>query len=489
MATAWWSRHAGTLVRSAGALGAIGLETFLCALLLRLSPTTVALVYLVTTLIIATRWGLAEAVVASLFATPLYNFFFLPPFHTFRIADPQNWIALFAFLLASLVSSRLSERARRRAAEALSRQRELEQLHAVSRAIVLGAEGQSLSGQLAAQIAEAYGAGSVAIYDRQTDETVTAGSGDLSDDLRRKLREAALYGGTFRDEGQGEIVTAFGLEGKPVGSLALTGTEVSPGGLESLTNLVALGLEKARHRETANRAEAARQTQEFKSTLLDALAHEFKTPLTTIQAAASGMLASGAEPEQQHEFAAIIGQEADRLTTLVTEAIHLSHIEAGRIRLEKKPCHVRALIEAVLVKMEANLEGRPLDLSVAQGLPAIEVDGDLMEIVLRQLIDNAVKYSFPNSPVRVRATQSGGFVWISVWNDGLPVPQREKTRLFEKFYRGTTAGRQSTGTGMGLSIARDIMSAHGGEVRLESSPEQGTEFTVLVPVSARSAQA
>ncbi len=485
-----WSNRSRTVIRSIGALSAIGLGTLVCGYVPHVNPTTVGFLYLVTVLVIATKWGLVEAVAASVLATVCYNFFFLPPLYTFRIAEPQNWVALFTFLLASLLTSQLSERAKRRAAEALRRQQDLEQLHAVSRSILLSEDSQSLAQQLASEMVRVYGAASAAIYDRNTGETFCAGPEGISDDVQQKLRNAARYGGTFRDEDRQTLVTAFGLEGKPAGSLALSKSSVSDAALESLSNLVAIGLEKARHQEAANRAEAARQTQEFKSTLLDALAHELKTPLTTIRAAAGAMLTPGAsEPEQQREFTVIIEQETDRLTTLVTEAIHLARIEAGKMRLEKQPCAVQALIQAAVQQMETALGARTVDLSVAGELPMVLVDRDLMQLVLRQLLDNAVKYSAPDSPIRVTARESRPFVWITVWNESPSLPRWEKARLFEKYYRGASAGSQSPGTGMGLAIAKEILSAHGGEVRLESSPERGTEVSVLVPVSTESVPA
>ncbi len=479
------SSRARTVIQSVGALGAVGLDTLVCSRLVGVNPTTVGFIYLVTILIIATKWGLAEAILASVLATACYNFFFLPPLYTFTIADPQNWVALFTFLIASLLTSRLSERAKRRAAEALRRQQELEQLHVVSRAVLLSEDSQGLARQLASEIARAYGAASVAIYDRTTGETVCAGFEGISDDTPQQLRDSALFEGTFRNEERQTLVTTFGLGGKPTGSLALSGASVSDEGLKSLSNLVAIGLEKARSQEAASRAEAARQTQEFKSTLLDALAHQFKTPLTTIKAAASALPIPGVtEPEQHREFAAIIEQEADRLTSLVSEAIHLSRIEAGKMRLDRQSCEVQALIEAAVRQTQTAPGVRTIDLSVASGLPKIEVDSDLMQLVVRELIDNAQKYSAPHSPIRVRAGHSRQpqFVCISVWSDGPSIPPWEKAKLFEKFYRGTTAGAQSPGTGMGLAIAKEVMAAHGGDLRVESSPEQGTEFTILVPV-------
>jgi len=468
-----------------GALATIGLETVVCAFWVHANPPSVGFLYLVTTLVIAMHWGLAEAVGASLLATVCLNFFFLPPLHTFRIADPENWVALFTFLLASLLSSRLSERAKRQTARALSRQQELERLHAVSRAILLTEGTQSLAKKLAVEIARIYGAAGVSIYDRNTQQSFSAGAGDVPDDVRWKLRDSALQGGAFRDADGQSVVTPFGLGGKTIGSLALTGASVPDAALESLANLVAIGLEKASSQEAATRAEAARQTEEFKSTLLDALAHEFKTPVTSIKAAASAMLGPDtASPEQQREYSTIIEQEADRLSALVTQAIHLARIEAGKMRLEKQLCQVRPLIEGAVQEMEMLLQDRMVHLSVDSDVPGVLADQDLLRLVLRQLLDNAVKYSTPHSPVRVSARAVRQFVWITVWNDGQAVPSWEKDKLFQRYYRGTTAGPQSLGTGIGLSIAKEIMSAHGGDVRVESDPGQGTAVSILLPVTA-----
>lgn len=490
MPSARWIRRARTLLQSVAAVALIAIVTSLCYHLPGLNPTTVALTYLVTTLVIAMRLGLIEAIVASIVSTVCYNFFFLPPLHTFRIAEPQNWVSLLAFLAASLVASRLSQQAKQRAAEATRRQRELEQLHAVSRAVLLCEESESLAGKLAGEIREAYGAAVVAIYDRGNGQTVWAGAEERFDGIEQQLRNAASAGGLFRDREHDSVVSAFGLAPRPAGGFALIGTPVSDDALESLSNLIAIGLEKARHQEVTTRAEAARQTQELKSTLLDAIAHEFKTPLTTVKAAASALRSPCAsDPEQQREFAMVIEQEADRLTRLVTEAIHLARIDAGKTRLDKKLWEPRMLIEAGVAAIEPMLEGRLVQLRVAEGLPAVEVDRDLIQMVVRELIDNAVKYSEPQSPIRVSALQAGAFVKIGIWNDGTPIPEWERSRVFERFYRGSTAGRQSPGTGMGLAIAREIMAAHGGDLRVESSAERGTEFAMLVPLPAEGAGA
>lgn len=477
-------RIAGRFLVSVAAVVAI---TLVFAFLVPVNPATVGFLYLIATLLIAATWGLAEAAVASIIATVCFNFFFFPPLHTFVIEKAENWVALFAFLFASLLASQLSGRARRRTAEAVVRQRELEQVHAVTRAILLTEGVERVAEQLAAEIIRAYGIATVAIYEGASGRTFVAGADAFTAELESQLRNAAANGGTFRDHRAQIVVSAFGLGAQPAGSLALAGTEVSARALESLSNLVAIGLEKARHQEATSRAEAARQMQEFKSLLLDALAHEFKTPLTTITAAASAVTTPGlADFAQQQEFVAVIEQEAERLAMLVGDAIQLSRIEAGSIQLEKQACGVRGLVDAAVAQMAATRGGRAIELAIPDTIPDVHVDRQLMQLVLRQLIDNALKYSSPQTPVTVGAEESAQFVSISVGNQGQEIPQWEVGRLFEKFYRGTTALKTS-GTGMGLAIVSDIVAAHGGRVHVESQPGCGTEVIVAIPLEREGA--
>lgn len=469
------------LYRASGALFAIAAVTFICTRLISVNPTTVGFLFLITILLIATKWGLREAVLASIVATLCFNFFFLPPIGTFTIADAQNWVALVAFLVTSLIASQLSQRAKRRTVEAESRQTEIERLYALSRAILLTDTKQPIAKQIAGEIATIYQVPSVTIYDRSSLEIHRAGPEDIPD-VQQKLQDVAMLGTLVRDEQTQTVVTAITLGGQPIGSLALKGAFFSDTALQALSNLVAMRLEKARGQELASRAEAARQSEEFKSTLLDGLAHEFKTPLTSVKAATSAILSSGVvKPEEQLDLLTIIDQEADRLSALVTEAIHLARIEAGKIQPKKQPYPVRPLIETTLQQMETALEGRSVECSVAADLPPILVDMELMQLLIRQLIDNAVKYSPPGSPIRIGARLTGDAVAISVRNDGQGVTALEKSRIFEKFYRSASARSQVPGTGMGLAIAREIVLAHGGNIWVESNPGQGAEFFASVP--------
>jgi two-component system sensor histidine kinase KdpD len=474
----------GRAFRLGLSLGAVGVVTFLCSHLIRGNVTTVGFIYLIAVLVIAARWGFLESLVASVASVLCFNFFFFEPVGTFNIAEPENWVALFAFLVTSLVASQLSARAKRRTQEALDRRQEMERLYALSRAILLIDANASPGRQIADQIRDIFGLGTVALYDRKAGEVHHAGSGSPTG-IEERLRQSAASGTAQSDAASSTVITPILLGGQTIGSLAVQGGMLSVAALQALANLVAIALEKVRGQEAANRAEAARQSEELKSTLLDSLAHEFKTPLTSIKAAATALLLTPlAGTAEQRELVSIVDEEVDHLASLVTEATQMARIEAGELRLNAGVHSAGELIGNALEQMKAATEGRKITVGVAEDLPAILVDPDLMELALRHLLDNAVKYSPPASPVAVRAEHCARGVRISVADEGPGIPERERSRVFEKFYRSPSTRQHVLGTGMGLAIAREIVSAHGGEVGIENRPGGGSQFWIILPKAA-----
>jgi two-component system sensor histidine kinase KdpD len=471
---------AARIVSVAGIIAAI---TLICFRFIPVNATTAGFAYLVAILFIAARWGLTESIVASLVAVACFNFFFLPPIRTFTIADPQNWVALVAFLATSITASHVSMQAKRRALEATDRQREMERLYALSRSILLIEPSQPVPKQLAMQIAQSFDADAVALYDRESGEFFRAGPRDFADSNNR-LRQAATEGTLFRDEATRTVVTSVRLGAQPIGSVGIQGVTLSDSALQGLSNLVAIGLERLRVQEAASKAEAARQSDQLKSTLLDALAHEFKTPLTSIKAASTALLSSNAlKQDQQRELVSIVDEEADRLSVLVTEAIQMARIDSGHVILRRENNPVRDLVESVLDKMRPAVEDRKIEIKIAADLPPVWVDGELIEVALRQLIDNALKYSPHGSPVSLAAESRHGHVIVSVADHGPGVPEAEQSRIFEKFYRAEASKHQIPGAGLGLVIAREIIHAHGGEISVNSRPGEGAIFEFSLPVS------
>lgn len=475
------------ILRIAGALALIAAITVVDFRVLPVNSTTVALTFLLVILAIAARWGLVEAVIASFAGMLCFNFFFLPPIGTLTIADPQNWVALFAFLVTAIVASQLSTSARRRAEDAWNRQREMERLYELSRMLMLSAAQGSLAGEIAYRISETFGAEAVAFYDRGSGQIYRAGSG-AAVTTDSKLKDVALQGTVVYEASTRTVMLPVSLGGHVTGSIAILG-KLSETAAHALANLVAIALERETAQAAASRAEAARQNEELKSTLLDALAHEFKTPLTSIKAAASALLSENSQSETQRELLSVVDEEAGWLSEMVTEAIRMAQIEAGKLQLRKHPVAAQSVIEAALHKLRGRAEGRRITIQIAPGTPPVDADEELISLVLQQLLDNALKYSPPDSALNISAGLEEAEAVIRVADEGPGIPDHDHERIFEKFYRGRGSREKTPGTGMGLAIAREIVKAHGGRIYVQSQPGHGATFSFTLPLARQESHA
>ncbi|PYT04468.1 MAG: hypothetical protein DMF60_15250, partial [Acidobacteria bacterium] len=239
--------------------------------------------------------------------------------------------------------------------EAMRRREEVERLYELSRSMMLLDKDSSTAGQVSFRIAQVFKLPAVAVFDRKMDQVYRTDPADLTiSDLR--LRDATLQGTAFHDLAANVWVLPLNLGGDPIGSLAIHGGSISDTALHAISNLTAIAMERARVEQAATRMEAARQNEAMKSMLLDALAHEFKTPLTSIKAAASSILDE--KPAAQKELVTVIEEETDRLDTLVSETIRMARIEAGDLHLEKRPHAVKELIDSALEKLRILLQDR-----------------------------------------------------------------------------------------------------------------------------------
>lgn len=440
--------------------------------------TTVALTLLLVIFGISTWWGLLEATVASIVAVLGFNYYFLPPVGTFEVQDPQNWVALVAFLITSVMASQLSVRAKRRTQEAIERRREVEGLYALSQSLLLSGSARTASQDLVARVVKILGVTTAAFHTRLTRETFRWGPDDplVSEEQLQAERDEPLV-----DRARGLAIVPVRLGGQALGNLGLTGRLPSDEVLNAVAYLVAIGIERARTLEEASRAEATRQSEVLKSALLDALAHDFKTPLTSIKAAATSLLGQP-RPDSERELMTIINEEADRLNRLVAEVLEMVRIEAGKLHLEKRAHDVGEIIGAVLTDLSPELHGRPVDVRLQAALPAADVDFDFVLQVLRQLLDNALKYSPAGSPLTIAARAGDGRIVVSVADRGGGIDEHEQILIFDKFFRAREHRFRVPGTGMGLAIAKGIVEAHGGKIWVTSEPGQGSVFSFSLPV-------
>lgn len=464
------------IVPVSASIGVVAVVTLLYFRFIPARPTTVAVSYLVTILVISTQRPIIEATAVSILASLCFNVFFLPPVGTFTIADPQDWVSFLAFTATAIIASQLAGRARQRTIDALARQSDLERLYALSRALLLAQSGTSIPDVIARHIADTFELPAVILYDQRTG--IVSRSGPLEiPGIDEKLRDVVRQAVPVVDP-SGAVVTPIRLGGEPIGSLALPGRALSDTVLQSIANLVAIGLERARGQEVAARAEAARESGELRAAVLDAVAHEFKTPLTSIKAAASGLLSSVPPHARERELVEIVSEESNRLQRLVTDAVQMLRIEAGGFTVNRERHGVAGLVTSVLTELSSRLDGHPVVNNVPTDL-VVEADGELLRLALRQLLDNAAKYSPPRSSIEVTGAGNSS-VTILVRNSGSVIPERDQVHIFDRFYRGLPA-RLVPGTGMGLAIVRQIAQAHGGTVTVASSQDAGTQFTMSLP--------
>src|ERR1022692_197945 len=385
-------------LRFTASVGIVAALLALYRVLLPVNTTTVALTLLLAILGVSTRWGLGEATVASVVAVLGFNYYFLPPVGALTIQDPQNWVALLAFLVTAVTASQLSASARRRAAEAEARRVEIERLYALVQAMMLGGNPRKTIREFVNRVVQVFGCEAAAFYYRPTEEILRSGpeSRPVSD---HDLQAAAEIDDVSVDGALRLATAPVRLGGRTLGSLALVGALPSEQTVRAIVNLVAITIEKARALEDASHAEAARQSEVLKSALLDSLAHDIKTPLTSIKAAVTSLL--GSAPGADSELLTIINEEADRLNRLAAEVVEMARIEAGKLHLDKQPVPVAELISGAL--SELPLKGRPLKLRVPNDLPPAEADRDFAGQVVKQFVENALKYSPEGSPLEISA--------------------------------------------------------------------------------------
>ena len=460
-------------------LGGVAVVAAVFSRLLPVNTSTIGFSLLIVVLGTATMSGFWTAAAVGLAAMLCFNFFFLPPVGQFTIADPENWVALFTFLLTALVASHLSDRAQKRAAEAGRHQQETEQLYSLSRAILLTESSRPIGAQAAQAIAQIFASPNVVILDAKSGRSFRGGSEDAVN-WEPQLEEVVRVGGHQRHAAKDLDVWPISLGGSPIGALAAVGIRASDGAVQSMLNLVAIALERVRMEEAASRAEAARQSEEFKSTLLDAIAHEFKTPLTSIKAAATGLRTIGpSHVEDQQELMSIIEEEADRLSKLVTEAVKMAEVDAGKAALHSTLVSSSELLAAA----RSGFEGRGADRIMIENRPSVKllVDRDLMTLAIRQVLDNALKYSQADSHVSCVTESASTNFTFRIADPGPGIPERDREHIFDKFYRLSGTRDQVTGTGLGLHIAREIARMHGGDLWVEANSPQGAVFCFRLP--------
>jgi two-component system sensor histidine kinase KdpD len=432
----------------------------------------------------ALRLGFWQATVSSVVAVGCLDFFFTQPLFSLK-TDAAGVTALAAFESAAIVVSRLSAQVQWQARIANQQRNNMERLYQLARNILLVDRHEPTGPQIAGFIQQAIGVDSVALFDSSTLAVSMAGLPHA--ELEETARSAWMM-----DKGEDNLPghmwsRVLRLGHKGTGAIAMQADDLSPIVADAVASIAAVALERSRSLEKETRAEAARQSEQLRTAVLDALAHAFKTPLTTILAASSGLLEAGNLSAQETELVTLIDEQSMVLNDLTTRLLQTARLEGAEIHLRREECGLGELIEEVVEPFAAALSARPARIVVPDKEVPVSGDNHLIVTALRQLVDNAIKYSDPGTRITISAETAGvpgkGEILISVHNEGPAIRPEDRERIFDRFYRSPGTEHRAAGTGLGLSITKKIAEAHQGRVWVsgDAGEAKGATFVFALP--------
>jgi two-component system sensor histidine kinase KdpD len=452
---------------------------------LRINLLTISCIYLLVVVAVASFFGFWQASFASLLAVLLLDYYFEPPIFSFEVESPGIFVALATFELTALAISRLHGREELVARDAAAQRSAMEQLYELSRSTLLLDMREAPGPQLAVLIQRIFGVRAVALFDLDLGRQDRAGEWDEGEeDLAKEcyLREAA------KDDPETTTWRRILVAGSgPVGALAMRG-KLSPLVVDALAALAAIAIERHQSFEKEERAENASKSEQLRAAVMDALAHEFKTPLTAVQTASSGLLELGGLNGLQLDLVTLIDDETSRLNKLCTRLLLTAKLDANQVGLQTDEANVRELVDEVVAGRPTQADRERIQISVDDPDLTVHVDRGLLAMIMTQYIDNAQKYSAPNTPIEIAVRKSHTEVLLSVHNFGSTIRIEDRERIFDRFYRSAEQQTATSGTGIGLSVVRKAAEAHHGHVWVISDDKEGTTFFLSLPRGARRLQ-
>ncbi len=471
------------------------------------------LLYLLLIGLVAGLSGVRPALLAAVLAFFFWNYFFLPPFHTFIVEDPKDWISLLAFLIVGISMGMQTGRMREREAEALARQRETALLNEFSAHLVSDTTVTAMADLLIREVKRTTGASQVTLFladktgsireDQEPQQTRDAAQwahreskaiglptpSVKSDIDRGGWPVSVLPRSTGLDIAEDDIFIPLQTASRQEGVLhvgarvngraySLRDTQL----LVAVANQSAAFLERKQLEALAVQAEALREGDKLKSTLVSSVSHELKTPLASVTATVSNLLEQDVDWDETHVRGELSAIEEDlhRLNSSIGALLDLSRLEASAWEPKKEPYEFGEILGTAVSKLPKKLRGRIL-YNLPDDLPMIAVDFPQWARALQNLLENALSYSPEGSPVTVGASQTPSEVRIWVEDQGPGILPQDRQHIFEKFYRGSTSGSVPSGTGLGLAVTREIVRFHGGRIWVEDVVPHGAIMVISLP--------
>ena len=442
--------------------------------------STLSFAYFLVIVLAALRWGIWEATALSVAAAACLDYYFTPPFFSLRVTHSSDWIALLAFEAAGLIVSRLSAQAQHHARVANRERRNIEKLYNLSRQILL-LDSQAPAGeQIAEFVRGAIRVESVAVFDFGKASVYCAGVPDPQ--LEKLVRTTWIEAQDSSEPSSRQWSRMLRAGDHSTGAIALRAkTTLNPLVVDAVASIAAVALARSRSLEQETRAEAARQSEHLRGAVLDALAHAFKTPLTVIRTVSSGLLEAGSLNHQQAELVSLIDDESAQLNDLATRLLQTARLEGAAIPERHGRCDIVQVTRQVLDAFAKASQGRKIGFSTAVVSSEVSAGADLVATALSQIVDNAIKYSWPGSEIAVGVTKEKSETVVAFHNSGPTIGPADRERIFERFYRGSGTEYCAPGTGLGLSIAKKVAESHRGRIWVVSGEKSGTTFFFALP--------
>ena len=466
--SALWALATSTLILLSGALS-IGHQ---------LGPGTTGPLYMLLILIVAWRAGFRASLPVILSATLGLDFFFTEPRFTLRMASPNDVFAVVSFAAVALLVSHLSNSIRSHSEQVQREEEKQRALYELSRSAILIDWRSAVAEQLCTLIHERCKLSGVALWDDPQNIFACAGSAaTAASSLQEAFRAAKSH--DHPTEPARIRMLRFGV--RPVGAIVFQGA-LDALMADAIATLVATHLERARAMKAEVSAESQAVSEKLRTAVLDGLAHAVKTPLTTIIVSSSGLAAIGPLTPLQKELSETIETEASYLAHLTDKLLRTARLESPDALVRKQTIDLHDLFATALEELRVDQEISRVQASFPSAPLPISVDPDFFRMALVQLLENALKYSPAGSKVDMHVANGSTDLSIAVHNTGSFIPHEEATLIFERFYRSPTTEHRAPGTGIGLSVARRAIEAHGGRVRVESDRAHGTTFVLTLPM-------
>lgn len=457
---------------------AVALVTAICYRL-HSNFTISSFIFLLMVVIQSLTGDFLSSLVVSLEAVVCLDYFFIDPLYTLGVARGVDVVALLSFLTTALVITRLVSRVEAKAETAAQQREHLDRLYQLSQRLLAMKPLPALGTEFLAPFYGIFGGTAVCLFDAGTAELHSVGRSEKG--LPEKTRDAYVCGSDLDDPALGISVHRLLVAGRVIGAIGFEGLERPDLTGGPLAALAAMLLERMRAVRDASEAAAAAQTEVYRSVVLDALAHEFKTPLATILAAAGGIREAGPLMPEQSQMAEMVETEAARLGGLTSRLLRMARLDREEVRPRMELVEVTSVLEHLVQQYARRSPDRRISFDPSGALE-VQADPELLRLAVSQLLENACKYSQPGSAVTVRLEKHEADVAIRVSNSGSSISAPDQWHIFERFYRGMDATHLAPGSGLGLYVARKIATAHGGRLDLEAQAETSGEVTFCLSI-------